>query len=472
MGESDTETTKASEEEGTKELNQSTENERQNSYSSKVKHMGNSHTVKIDRSLEHLSVKQSNVDKRFSTLTSNERGAMQRDCDGNGSGKMDFKGRDTRKAPQDEIITKTAVVDNVEAFDSVFDFFEKAFDEESKDDKDDVLFKPGKLGRTVELGRPQNSLVRRNGTTYPENTFGVASCRQNSVDNEAHREPSLEVPSRDMDQVKYVEKVMVSVHRGASAVERLVQDYTDTSSIASDLYSFPVPKHSQHGRRSSGHVDVKRNAKVAVTREMAKKDLGNGATGGKSSSPVSQPWQHVRSGSGEDNAMTIITRGQKLPRFSSEKNYGARKEEKTQAVNMSEGWGNVIEEFVIKNTAETTSTSNEERTNVSDSGRIQLHEERMSVENTPTQLQPEDSSTPIQDDYTGKRTKFIQDDSSNSLSTRPAAAAGSHTLSPNVVDKTDGNKSFNTEGKSHITSYHVFHIPFIFILLRFRKQDV
>ncbi len=91
-------------------------------------------------------------------------------------------------------------------------------------------------------------------------------------------------------QLKFVEKVMVSVHRGASDVKRLVRESTEISKAeSSDLYSLPVSKPLEDVRRSSGEDDGTRNSKMVLTREMPveqatftrsspEKHLGNGLT--------------------------------------------------------------------------------------------------------------------------------------------------------------------------------------------------
>ena len=560
LGESDGEKTRASEDEGmqakrgTVELVASNKNERRNGYSSKAKHMDDSRTVET-KSLEKLSVKQSSVDERFTTLTNNERSTMQRDFQRNEVGEMDssecFKSKGTVKSsgPQDEIITKTNVVDNVEAFDPVLDFFENAFNdyEKSNDDNGESLSELARLGRPVEIGRPKSNVMMTSSTMDAEKDFEVAGDSKSktrrhekqfgvgqdtsdneratsleqikgftitqvkassvllnkskedlnavgndnggeniqahfkhedlntkqgysrntktqitqgkiSVDNKALREPSqedqktTENSARDINkqQLKYVEKVMVSVHRGASEVERLVRDSTETSSIveSSDLYSCPVPKHLEHVGQSSTSVDENRNTNVVPTRgaaerqatithSSAKTGFGNGPTSDKSSPPVSKLWQHVRSNSGEDEAKIVVTRdvpAKRLPPLNPAKNYAVTKRDKTQVANVNEGWGHVIDELVIKNTAETTNALNNETNAVDDSKRIQLNEEEVNEETTLKQLQPNDSSTPIQD-------------SPNSLLSNSGGTSQtlncSSSKSLEVVDRTDGYNSLD-----------------------------
>ena len=277
-------------------------------------------------------------------------------------------------------------------------------------------------------------------------------------------------------QLKFVEKVMVSVHRGASDVKRLVQETTEISKAeSSDLYSLPVSKPLEDVRLSSGEDDGTRNSKMVLTREMPveeatltrsspEKHFGNGLTSDQSSSPVSRPLQHVRSSSREDKGKMVLTHdapaeNARLARLSPEKNIRTTKQDKTRVLNRNEEWRHVVEELAIKNTAETTNASNEKNNNDSGDDLLHLIEEQMDEETTRKHLQPEDSSTPIQDDNTGKRTKSVHDDSTNSLFS--SNVSGSQALirtttkSLEVVDKTDGprfGKSLDVEGMKYSMS--------------------
>ena len=294
---------------------------------------------------------------------------------------------------------------------------------------------------------------------YSRNTKTQITQSKTLVDNEARREPrqedkkTTENPTRDIDQqqLKYVEKVMVSVHRGAGEVERLVQDSAETSSVveSSDLYSCPAPKPLEHVRQSSRNVDRNRYTNVvptrgaagqqaSITHSSAKTGFGSGPTSDKSSSPVSKSWQHVCSGSGEDDAKIVVTRdvpAKRLPPLNPEKNYAATKQDKTQVAGMNEDWGHVIEELVIKNTAETTNALNNETNAVDDRGRTQLSQEQVSL--GTTQVHPKDSPTPIQ--YS--RNSLV----SNSGGTSQTWIRNS-SKSLEVVDRTDGNKSLDVQG--------------------------
>ena len=193
LGESDSEKTRTSEDEGnqvkpgTIELDLSNKNERRTRYVSKVKHLGDSKTVKTG-SVEKLSEKQSSFsNKKFTTLATNESYTTQRNIE-NGNDKMNatssFGSRDTpgAKGVHDETVSKTEVLDNVEAFDSVFDFFEKAFnDQECKDGEEESLSKPEKLETPEELGKPESSMMLSTSTRYPEKNFGVAKESENKV---------------------------------------------------------------------------------------------------------------------------------------------------------------------------------------------------------------------------------------------------------------------------------------------------
>ena len=283
-------------------------------------------------------------------------------------------------------------------------------------------------------------------------------------------------------QLKYIEKVMVSVRRGASDVKKVVRESTDTPNVeSSELYSRPG---LEHVRTSSGEDNGNRNSKVVRTHEMPAEEtnlarsspergFGNGITSIQSSSPVSKPLGHGRSSSGEGNGKMILTHDvasedARFARSSPGKNdgKGETKQDKTRILNVDEDWGHVVEEFVVKNKEETTNALNEESHDIgNDSGDelLQLLEEEIDLENTPKQ--PEDTSTPIQDVKTGNSTKSSRGDSPNSQFN--GTAGGSQTLihttnkSVEVVDNTDGprfGKSFDVEGIEYSMSRNTCYI--------------
>ena len=170
LGESDTEKTRTSEEEGsevrveTKKLTTSHPDKNERRYASKAKHLGDHKTIKA-KSFES----EKHTDQRF--LTVEAEGIVRRNLRESGVGstnrKRSFPKRDEfePKQLQDESITKTEVVDNVEAFDSVFDFFENEFnDEERKDGKKESLPKPDGQKHSKEFKKASSGLVVSSNT--------------------------------------------------------------------------------------------------------------------------------------------------------------------------------------------------------------------------------------------------------------------------------------------------------------------
>ena len=191
LGESDTEKARTSEEEGievrvaTKELNTShpNKNERRTGYISKVKHMGDHKAVNTEI---FESEKQSS--KRFSTLETNETHAVQRNLreneDRNMNSRRSFPNRDAfqPKDVQDETITKTEAVNNLEAFDSVLEFFDNEFNgDESKDGMMYSLPKPDKQEKTEEFGKASSGLMISSNTVEHERNIRVAKENESKV---------------------------------------------------------------------------------------------------------------------------------------------------------------------------------------------------------------------------------------------------------------------------------------------------
>ena len=260
MGESDSEKTRASEDEGiqtkreTVELDPSTENEQHNGYSSKVKRIGDSRTVET-KSLEKLSVKQSGVDERFTTLTNKERGTMQRDFQRNEVGEMDsnesFKSKDTLKSNglQDEIITRTNVVDNVEAFDPVLDFFENAFNDNEKrrDDKDESLSEPVRLRRPVEAGRPKSNMMVTSSTMDADENFGVAD-ESESKTKRHEKQFGMGQETSDNERARSLEQIQgftITQIKTSSVV--LNNSKEDLNTVDKDNGGENIQTHLKHG---------------------------------------------------------------------------------------------------------------------------------------------------------------------------------------------------------------------------------
>ena len=185
LGESDTEKTRTSEEEGgevrveTKKLTTSHPDKSERRYASKAKHLGDHKTIKT-KSFES----EKHTGQRFLTVEADDivRENLRGSGVGSTNGKRSFPKRDAfePKRLQNESITKTEVVDNVEAFDSVFDFFENEFnDEESKDGKEESLPKPDAQKHSKEFKKASSGLVVSNNTLEHGRNFRVSNEKEN-----------------------------------------------------------------------------------------------------------------------------------------------------------------------------------------------------------------------------------------------------------------------------------------------------
>ena len=219
-------------------------------------------------------------------------------------------------------------------------------------------------------------------------------------------------------QLKYVEKVMVSVHRGASDVKRMVRESTETNVEYNDLHSVQVSEPLQHVRQSSGEGSSDQSSRVELTHEIPgseekvvcfiEKNLRNEMTSGEISFSGRKPSELNRSGSRDDNSKSKFASTRKLPvqnagiaRSSPERNFKNKitKEDKSQVLKMNEDWGDVVEEFLITNSTETTNTSNDVKKRHGDE-LFEFIEEQLVLEKTP-----DNSSTPIQNENFENRSK-------------------------------------------------------------------
>ncbi|XP_028406751.1 microtubule-associated protein futsch-like [Dendronephthya gigantea] len=509
LGESDNEKSRASDDErkrvkrGGIVVDSSNPERRATYHGSKVRHVGDSNTVRVE-----------NIEKRISL---DERSLKTLATEKNQDGWKRYSGPVTRgisfetPARQDETITKTEVVDNVEAFDLAFDFFEEELnkeenleetaekgvrgtevdtkhsltnlEEDSNSDKtseqikgftimhkktsslvmskslEDSLESIGKedgIGKEVQGNSARNDLDRKQANAGNMKTSSSKTDIQKTELSKSSQEDENKtrrgttaflVNHEDKEQqMKYVEKVMVSVHRGASDVKKLVREPTETTAESNELSSAPVSKFSNHVRSSSGEE--------GLTHQMSKEDIAKDMSEGRFSYPASMSSKSARPGSGnhvqdDSNSLNIVStlgvtsEEAKVARSSAEKDVikTVRKQERSQERALKNS-GHVVEEFAVKNEAETTHFANEETNNIDDAGDelLQLIEDQIAFQDTPKQLQPEDSSTPIQDDKPGKHKLSIDEESSLLLSSSREGA-----ITPILVrtaslevDKTDG----------------------------------
>lgn len=321
-------------------------------------------------------------------------------------------------------------------------------------------------------------------------------CKSSPEDqnNERRGTTALLVNHEDNEQqMKYIEKVMVSVHRGASDVKKLVQEPAKTTVETNELSSTPVTKFSKHNRSVSGNNGLT-GSELVPTHEMSKEDsslvysnlrmnITNDTSGGRFSYPASTSSKLVRSGSGNQDGSnslkSVSTRG-----ITTHEARVARSKPQERALNVNKNWGHVVEEFAVKNDTETTHFVNEETNNIDDAGDelLQLIEDQIQRTDTPQQPQPEDLSTPNQEDKPWKHKQFILEESSSLLNSSHANAVGPtlvHTTSLEV-DMTDGNrrgKPPDVEGtiQNHVlrpyaglccilSSHAVAHCPLLFYI--------
>ena len=274
-------------------------------------------------------------------------------------------------------------------------------------------------------------------------------------------------------QLKYVEKVMVSVHRGASDVKRLVQE---SNAQSSDVHSTPVSTPLLHSRQSSGESYDGQTSRVDLTREMSgaekkvvcpvEKNLQNDIASDEPSFSRHRPCyklEHNRTGSRDDDSRSkvILTRemppeNARLARLSPERNFrsGITNQDKKRVLKMNGDWGEVVEEFLITNKTETRPSDVRKRHG---DELFEFIEEQLVLEKTSEQLQPADSSTPIQGENMKNRSKSGHHDFTNS-----SFSSTSRTTSKSLemVDKTDGERlgtPADVEGnvqKYHSTAQH------------------
>lgn len=294
-------------------------------------------------------------------------------------------------------------------------------------------------------------------TTSGNDDTGHDRSFENDKNETAHRTTSstTAVLMKDDDmnqQLKYVEKVMVSVHRGASDVKRLVRESTETNEEFNDLHSVPVSKPLQHVRQSSREDNTDRSSRVQVTHEIPggeekvvrsmEKNLRNDMTSSEISLiPRRKPSEHSRSGSIDDSCQSKISSTRVMPvenagiaRSSPERNLrkAITKQDTLRTLKMNEGWGEVVEEFLVTNKTETTNTSNNVKKRHGDE-LFEFIEEQLVLEKTP-----EDSSTPVQNENIEGRSKSGHNSPNSSFSNTAVTHARSKSLE--MVGKTDGTR--------------------------------
>ena len=270
----------------------------------------------------------------------------------------------------------------------------------------------------------------------------------------------------DTDQhLKYVEKVMVLVHRGASDVKRLVQE---SNAQSSDVHSTPASTPLLHSRQSSGESYDGQSSRMDLTREMSgaekkvvrpvEKSLQNDITSDESSFSGRRPSEHNRTGSRDDDSRSKVILTREMPaenamitRLSPERNFRSviTNQDKKRVLKMNGDWGDVVEEFLITNKTETTSSDVKKRHG---DELFEFIEEQLVLEKTSEQLQPEDSSTPIQDENMKNRGKSGHHDFTNS-----SFSSTSRTTSKSLemVDKTDGGRlGTRADVEGNVQKYH------------------
>ena len=189
LGESDNEKTKLDEEQQPDimkvNLSHSSREEPTTSHISKVKHVGDSKTVK-NGSLEILSEKQTSFSNESFTTVATKARQRQKDLDVNGLKETNANGSCSK---QDEIITKTEMTDNVEALDPVLDFFEEAFnDDKSKNDQ-------------KSLSKSQETQdTERNGTLERIKGFTIKHTKTSSLVLNKSMENDLDSVGKDGEE--------------------------------------------------------------------------------------------------------------------------------------------------------------------------------------------------------------------------------------------------------------------------------
>ena len=192
-----------------------------------------------------------------------------------------------------------------------------------------------------------------NETKYPKSTEKDITKNKSVQGSTTFVEKTEDVKKEQ--ELKYTEKVMVSVHRGAGDVKKIVRESIDPKS--SDLLSVPGSNSLKHSLGSSGE-NSSRN-KMVLTHEVPVKKTG-------------------------------------LDHSSREKNFenGMTKQDETQSLKLKGDWRQLNEEFVVKHKAETTNASVE----VKDKEIGMFSQDEIDGEKSFHLLQPKDSSTPVQDD--------------------------------------------------------------------------